>query len=472
MKTFSFFILSLLCAVLAVDAQPLATDSVKSMELGKAYRDIRRVSSPSSQQEAYSLFLKYASQGDMNSMYQLHRCLLNGWGIEKNPLEAVEWLDEAAGLGYEAALAQLVNIYKQGQHGVVQDLSKAFGYAVRLAERGSPVGYYQSGYLLYKGLGCQQDYSRAMLYFEKGTLAGHGASMYMLGLGYRNGYGVPVDLPKAKSLFVGAAEKGVSAAQLELQIPQSENMPSAVGFRSVSAGANPPSAYPQVRHRLDGGLPGCYSGTLCTYDWSGKSVIERNALSLEIAVSGDEVTIHWLESAKEGVTLHGLSTDTLILFDKGDYRKSDRYAPSKTQTREFVDSRLSVATDGGKTILRGTVGQRSPETMEPERPMCFVAEKISALTLRGNGNDAVALTTSPNPFSDVVRVSFTLSRPDICRLSLYSSTGMVVFDKPLGSLGQGSHVFDIRPDVVADTYVLKLVYGDNSCVSTLVKEHK
>lgn len=472
MKTFSFVLLYLLCAVFTADAQPFATDSVKRVELGKAFYYIGRLSSPSFQQEAYSSFSKYASLGDVSCMYQLYRCFLNGWGVEKSPLKGLEWLEKAAVLGHEGSLIRLVDIYKQGLHGVPQNLTKAFEYASCLSERGSPIGCYQVGYLLYKGLGCRQNYSEAMRYFEKGALAGHGASMYMLGLGYRNGYGVAVDLVKAKELLIAAADKGVPAAQLELETATSENIPNAASSRSISSVGASPGLYPRICHQVTDNLSGCYSGTLYTYDWSGEHVIDRKTLSLEVAVSGDEVTMHWMEAGEESVMLCGISSDTLLLFNQAGYWKSDRYAPSKSLSREFVSSRLSVTSVGGKTTLCGTVEQCSPEVMEPERPMYFAAAKHSELPLNGAGGSAVAFTASPNPFADVVCISFTLSQPESCRLLLYSSTGVVVFDQLLGSLLQGRHSFNIRPDVAAGTYILKLAYGSHSCVSTLVKELK
>ena len=62
-----------------------------------------------------------------------------------------------------------------------------------------------------------------MKYFAQGAMKNHGPSMYVLGLGYRNGYGLTVDINKDRDLLSKAADKGVQAAIQELQSPVGEN---------------------------------------------------------------------------------------------------------------------------------------------------------------------------------------------------------------------------------------------------------
>lgn len=49
----------------------------------------------------------------------------------------------------------------------------------------------------YKGLGCQQDYSKAVNLFQQGADEGMDNSMYFLALCLRNGYGVVKDTAAA-----------------------------------------------------------------------------------------------------------------------------------------------------------------------------------------------------------------------------------------------------------------------------------
>ena len=66
--------------------------------------------------------------------------------------------------------------------------------------------YYDEGYMLYKGLGCRQDYAKAVELFGKGVDHNHAPCLYMMGLCYRNGYGVERDEERA-TFYLGQASK-------------------------------------------------------------------------------------------------------------------------------------------------------------------------------------------------------------------------------------------------------------------------
>lgn len=470
MKTYSLFIFFVLCITNTIAAQSSA-DSIKLQELGKAYYNIRKLSCSSCQAEGFSVFSKYANEGDVKCMYQLYRCLLKGWGTEQDFPKAISWLKQAAEKGHEAALKELFLAYKDGRYGVEQNLPLACQCAVRLSSLNNSTGLYQYGYLLYKGLGCAQNYEKAMDCFGKAAMKGHGPSMYMLGLGYRNGYGVPVDRDMARTWLMRAAEKGVRAACEELETALGETEGNAVATRTLSRGNAIAETYQQVEHRMTADMSGCYLGTLFMYDYSGKRLVNQKPLSMEITVTGDEAHIRWMEGTEEVVTLDGISNDSLLLFNRAIYHKSDHYSRSTPISWEFVSSALNTKNENGKIILCGNLQQYSPETKEREKPIYFIAEKTSSNSLYKEANDVLSFSVTPNPFRDVMHVSFVLPQSEECYLRLYSVNGTLVMDKALGTLGAGSHNIEIAPKLAPGAYVLRLSCRNALCVITLFKEN-
>lgn len=83
----------------------------------------------------------------------------------------------------------------------------------------------------------------------------------------------------------------------------------------------------------------------------------------------------------------------------------------------------------------------------------------------------LSFSVTPNPFRDVMHVSFVLPQSEECYLRLYSVNGTLVMDKALGTLGAGSHNIEIAPKLAPGAYVLRLSCGNALCVITLFKEN-
>ena len=464
-KLISLFLL--LCTLSICAQQQHLPDSLKERELSKAFYNIRQLSCLSCQSEAYSVFLNYAKSGDVQSMYQLYQCLENGWGVTKNPFEAVEWLEKAAQANFEMAYIRLIDIYKKGLYNISCDLEKACQYAQRLAELDNPIGHYQYGYFLYKGLGCDQCYEKSMKYFAQGAMKNHGPSMYVLGLGYRNGYGLTVDINKARDLLSKAADKGVQAAIQELQSPVGENQ--LVKRNSGDTSDILPNTYKTVLNRLTNEIIGTYSGKLITYDWSGKHIIESNDLLMNIYIADNKVKIHWLIGSKEIVTLSKLADDSLI-FDNVTYQKSDRYNSNKLQQCQFISATFDSKQIDGKSYLHGNLQEYFPELKEKERPMYFIVEKKSDIAFQEDFKKITNLQVTPNLFYDTFNVSFTVTQSGIAHISFYSLKGMVIMSKSLGYLDEGEYSFDFTPDAEVGTYFIRLSYnGKEYLTKTITK---
>ncbi len=129
----------------------------------------------------------------------------------------------------------------------------------------------------YKGLGCPQNYAAAFADFNRGADLGDPLCMYMMGLCYRNGFGAVQDIGQADFWLNKAAELGITAAESELNRPESEI--DARACELVNKGKDAKSLLHYATYSanefnrvsdLTGNLSGvAYRGYWIKYDWSG-----------------------------------------------------------------------------------------------------------------------------------------------------------------------------------------------------------
>jgi TonB family protein len=200
---------------------------------------------PAQQKEKLQQARDGAARGDAESTYKLGLYYLNGQGVERDPVEARKWVQQAAEQGWvPAQVAMAMMIMPQGPGG---DPEEAVGWFRRAAEQGSPVGQYMlAGFLLHQGKqdealpllrqAAQQDSAKAQAMLavilmrsggaddlaEAVTLLNKGAAqndpdaMTELGMCYETGRGVTQDAVQAAALYKRAAVEGNVRAQIYL----------------------------------------------------------------------------------------------------------------------------------------------------------------------------------------------------------------------------------------------------------------
>lgn len=137
---------------------------------------------------------------------------LQGIGVEKNAVKAVEYLLKAGDAGNADALLTLGYLYLKGT-GVIKDEAKAFGLFLRAAKQGNPDGEYNAGLAYVKGLGTKSDFNEAFGWFLKAAKQGDIGSSYNLGVMYLNGEGVVRDALASYAWFKQAAAGGYEGAR-------------------------------------------------------------------------------------------------------------------------------------------------------------------------------------------------------------------------------------------------------------------
>ena len=344
-------------------------ESVNFMSLISARKAILKRTSSKRKTRWALRTLRQAVEEDKSAsaMEALGLAYIGGIGVECDTAKAVALLEEAGRLGVKDAYHALGMIYKYGEGGLRQDFRRAYGYFCTGAERGSVRCIYAKGFMLYKGLGCRQDYQQAALTFLPAANSRDENSWYMLALCSRNGYGLEKDSAAAAFCLKRAARMGSRDARDELARPHEETYMHAVYADSAEYSFIPDSL-PAVKPTVGGAAlaEGHYSGFVVTYDWSGKYILGEQPFAMTVSSVGGELSgelsIDSVDTAYRG-SLFGCR----LVFASGGVTLPERY-----ERGGKMDYRLdSMVLDVGDGKVTGRLNLYSTKLKEPGRPMYF-----------------------------------------------------------------------------------------------------
>ncbi len=134
-------------------------------------------------------------------------CLLGGFGVESNHVEAVKWMSKAAGKGYGEA--QLVmGVLCQLGWGVEQNGEEAVKWYRKAAEQGQIEALCLLGDCYLDGIGVASNHVEAVKWYRKAAEKGEAGAQCLLADCYRDGIGVAEDLDEAVKWYLKAADQG------------------------------------------------------------------------------------------------------------------------------------------------------------------------------------------------------------------------------------------------------------------------
>jgi TPR repeat protein len=119
---------------------------------------------------------------------------------------ALEWLQKAATQNNHDAQVTLGRLYYYGQGTLAQDYHQAFKWFNVAAQAGDASANYFMGLIYKNGAGVPVNLAASVKYFKKGAEQNHPASLFMLANAYRSGEGVVRNDRRAKRLYRRAAE--------------------------------------------------------------------------------------------------------------------------------------------------------------------------------------------------------------------------------------------------------------------------
>lgn len=456
LKTFAICVALTTCSI-----DSFAQAQVKGIK--KAVNVVKGLSSDYDKPQAVSMIRRAAEVDSMGyAMNALGMVYLHGIEMACDTTQAAYWFEQAGRHGYKNAYHNLAMLYKSKEQ---QDFVRSFEAYRRGAEGGSVMCYYGLGFMLYKGLGCQQNYEQAAEWFGKGADKDHSPCLYMLGLCYRNGYGVEQDEQRANYYLRRASLLGYTAATEELERELPENHFDGVQLASDLQQDIPesmPDIEPFILQPSD--LAGEYQGFLVTYDWSGQHVIKEQPLALTARVSNDKLSGQWIEGLDTVTVRAQVTNEGKLLFEKSGISRVDRYQGKAPVRYRFDDADVSVE-DG---IITGRLRLYSTLEREPERPMYIVLQKKNSQNTIGSSGRIYAY---PNPFAEQLTASFTLKDDvDGGRAYIYTQNGILAKSYSFGHLEAGRHAFTLSPHLSDGIYILQIIAGQQQYRTIIIKK--
>ena len=420
-------------------------------------------------EKAVSILLNAAENDTVAyAMNALGLAYMEGIGTEQNAEKAISWLKKAGENGYCDAYHNLGVIYKLGKCGEKQNFTAAYNAFIKGAEAGSDACRYGAGFMLYKGLGCAQDYGKAMELFQTASDNGNVYATYMLGLCHRNGYGTAQDEEQGMELLNQAATLGYSAAIEEMSRKNPENYLSGI-IVSDSAFTDIPASMPEIKADVNDTtlLRGKYSGCVVMYDWSGRHVLGEKPVCMSVSRTGEEISGYLLLGTDSVPFKADITAEGSLKFKKSYVSLKERYTFNGKVQYRLDSADLDIWNDR----IRGRLSLYSLSQREPERPM-FMELYRGAYGKTDNDNACADgyIAIAPNPFDSQFDAIFELRENATATARVFDKFGVLIWQQSLGTFEAGKHKVTLSPDIRPGYHVLNISAGKQVLRTIIVKK--
>jgi len=150
-----------------------------------------------------------ADKGHAEAQFNLGMIYYGGFGVPKDPVQAVSWYRKAAEQGLSVALDSLVTAAGKGDRAALTQLTT-------MAEKGNAEAQEYLGDIYTLGSGVPTDFVQGAAWYRKAAEKGLPGAQYSLGTIYRDGQGVQKNAVQAVTWYRKAAENGLAGAQSAL----------------------------------------------------------------------------------------------------------------------------------------------------------------------------------------------------------------------------------------------------------------
>lgn len=209
---FLVLFLSLTKSLTAGDSQG-ELDYKAGVEILKSAKDLAQ------QAAALEKFQSAAEEGYPDAFGAIGYFHANGiGGVTKNDALALEWFQKGSDKGSASAKVNFARFILEGR-GTLADRAKGIAVMEEAASKGSEDAQAALAEIYFMGLydpEVKSDFAKARPYVQSCADRGSPPALNMLGLIYKEGHGVPVNLKKAEELFRQAAMRGDFKAQSNL----------------------------------------------------------------------------------------------------------------------------------------------------------------------------------------------------------------------------------------------------------------
>lgn len=470
--------LSLLLCLLATSAlQAQRSDTEASLQASRleASKPIKQkgIKARKSNLQAQQLD---AALGSSQSQYFYGLQLLQQAVTQMDSSQALYWLIRAADGGSAAALHQLGVFYKYGLL-VEYDLARALQYFDQSAQLGYTHALYSRGFMRYKGLGCEQNYPAAAADFQDGSSAKDPMSMYMLGLCYRNGFGVPRDPVQGDYWLQQAAEAGVMAAESELRRAQSEIETGARQLAEKSKGATQlmrfaeqlqANTFNRITDLASALNETYYTGYWVKYDWSGEHIVEAVPIRLICHGSATDLTGRLTFEGRDiDYVFSGVvDNNNTLVARRLTLKRHDRYIQSDDDNLGINSIELGLYAENTDELLIGQVRGFSSFEQEPERPIRLL---LHAVPEPQSASHKIEALLTPNPTDGPCNIRIDLEQDDTCQIMVFDVNGRLVHEGTTVHLAKGSYLYPLAVELAAGTYFISMKFTQEFKTLRLIK---
>jgi localization factor PodJL len=191
-----------------------------------------------------------ARHGDREAQFRIGKRFLNDSDVDGGPATAARWLARAADQDHLEALFMLASLYERGA-GVSKDEEHAIGLYRKAASAGHIRAMHNLGVLL-SARGSAVSYKEAAMWFNRAALAGLADSQYNLALLYERGLGLEQDLTRAYFWYRVAAHSGDKEAVQQAERLKRTMPPEETAAAGEQAGAWSPALEDSVKSAGEG----------------------------------------------------------------------------------------------------------------------------------------------------------------------------------------------------------------------------
>jgi len=403
---------------------------------------------------------------------------------QKDTFTAFQLVRHSAIVGqFPPAYYSLGKFYKLGI-GVTLNLDSSFYFFDLAAKAGHNHGQYLRGYMLYKGLGCEQDYIKAVSDFRECANKDNRSCMYMLGLCYRNGFGVAKDIRIGDHWLQMALEKGSLEAKSELDLSVAE-----VNDLHLSVMQNPEklailsgevemksNVFNKVKNNTNIGNYGLgFESYLVKYDYSEKYIVSLEKIDFSSKMVGNKIdAVVKFDNGNKSTLLSGIrsSQEHIFALSNSTKDRNDRYT-NYTKDELIFDAisffEFQDIIDGTDVILANISGV-STHQKEPEKPIKLFIFRETDIINDADHNIAInQLLAYPNPFTQVCNVEIDIAADAECSLLIHDMSGRLLYHTNKETLKKGKYIFPWESDALSGTYIVTLNMNNVSKQLKIIK---
>lgn len=335
--------------------------------------------------KAASIYMKLAKYGNVEAMTELGSMYLNGDGVEKNGRYAMNLFKKAAENGNVRAKCKLALVYLKGLSGVMTHYKRAYELYKEAAEQGSPNGMYGVGYMLYRGIGVDQNYDEALKYLKCGAEKKHAGCCFLLATHYANDFNDTPDFSKAEEFLNLASEYGSDQTIGVVETGFLDSLKAVAKSPRKAMKVNPNIAYilndTERESAYIENFLGRWKGKLYTYDWSAAKILKVDDVACSFDPEGDSVAVYIYQGDSLQTIYTPMRRNNFYLENR---RKPYQHGFGWLVTKSHFTQDGDKLYASMKSLSTRTRTQRKPIVLELERVDEDVAVENNTITSIGS----------------------------------------------------------------------------------------